>query len=1744
MFLKRSCIRGAAAVGIVGLPLLAMAAGPSPQSGKVSVDKAKAVQMLAKAANRFTENAGQWDKEARFASLSSDVDVWVTRSGANFDFHRSLGATRMGQVVRMGFAGGASSPISRGSNPDAGTYTYALEGLKRKGVAHRYESVWQRDVYPGVDVHYYTETGRPRYDLVVAPGADASRIGLTFAGASKVSVTPTKVVLGTQLGDVAHTKLFAYQLVNGAKKPIHAKFARRKDGSVGFAFGAYDHSKALVIDPLVYGSYYGGEGGWDEVRSVVADSVDGGVFLVGSTMSRDFIALQGPYSFNLQGARDGFIAKLRGDAYQNIYATFIGGSLSDYIQYAQVDPFGNLWVAGRTESSDFPTNTRPNIQSITMSGGATGGTFRLTYNRASTPALPFNISAANVKTALNNLSTLNGHVIDVTANGSFPNGTYTVTLDHTRPLAITASYTYVGDAKQTVNGEQLEGLAARYRIQLNNTAVPSAATADIIVRRGSVPTGGTFAISFNNPDPASGDPPVANVQTTTALAWNASGTTIQTALNKLTNLSNGTFTVTPAAGKASDGSLQITFTPQNGAPYAVGAPDAQGNPDIRELYISSGNSALLPRPTVTVSAPTTDIFVQRWARTSDGLLNPLPSQVLIFGGLKNETIAGFSVLQNDNPNPNDPVFFGFAGNTDARLAENTTDTLKAAYVARYTFDGTNITPVSVKYIGEGAPLIIGGFTIDRNGDSYIAGQLSPASGSNDILDPNASGDFTTVNPWPEGTLLRGQDMFVRKYNSDTTSIIYSGLIGGNLSEFVGGFDFDVDGKVYNTGSAIAVDLQGNAYVTGVTYSFNYPRTSGVFGETFTSNGNVVVTKISSDATHLVYSTNLKTSMDSLSPLYFTNQYFEGVGFKTLGGTILPAGIAVDGAGNAYVSGNAHPSWVNFPEPLGNSPGDPNEPTATGFGSVQLKDAIDPTWESPTTPEFPTTEGWINVLNPTATNLVFGSYIGGSMDEQVFAPYVDRFGDVWVVGSTVAERGYSRAGTTTVKNYDTRGPLPAGLISPLAFKAVGDQNGGANATLLYGGYQPDTGHRGGATGSPGTISVGYAKDGFMVKLRVSAPSVTSINLNPSTVPGGLGASTTGTVTLSSGAPAEGATIQLDLDTTTLASFSNSGQQSSTTVSIAPGGTTATFTIYTNAVPTTSAVHVKATYLGSFQIAQLNVVPWLQNLNITPDTTVGGNTISGRVTLAAVAPASGITVALSTDSPTLIGFPDPNNPDQNVETVTVAAGQTSATFNISTGGVSSTSFANVTASLLGVNRTAVVTLKTANILSLTFDPTVIPGLGTTKGTLKLDGKSGDNFPTVKLDLGVVPAGYRFYTLGAGGTKNYFSSVDGTGHTVGFLTIPSGLNSVDFYVETPFEATAVDRKVTASRSASGDYLAGSVSGTFRVSTAPLKSLTIAPTSVMAGETATGTVTLTQPAPTGGVVVNISLDPASNAALLGETYPLQVLVPEQATSVDFTIHTKVTAMSGPATVKFYASRDPNGSDKQPATLTINPVTISLSLDDTSLTGGRTTHGRVILAKTADTDIIVNLAVISGTSSLVSFPTTVTVRAGQTQSDDFTITTQAVASPTTLTIRAYLGANAATATVRSDAQITLMPIGVDRVRFIQAGSSTELSSISVKGGVSPAFKVRVYLNGASQTIGGTGTYFYIQLNNPSTAPITGLPQYPTKVFVPVGQTFVDLTANSKPVSRTVTVVVTAFTGTPTAKTSSASGSITVNKRS
>jgi hypothetical protein len=213
-----------------------------------------------------------------------------------------------------------------------------------------FAKVGYRGVYPGIDLIYYGNQGQLEYDYVLSAGAAPSSISLAFEGARHISISREgDLTLDTGGGSVLMRAPVVYQEIDGEKRLVAGRYVQRGKDEIGFEIGEYDREKALVIDPvLTYSTYLGGNGR-DRAFDIAVDSA-GNAYVTGETLSTNFPrAIFPPYVFY-----EAFVTKMNPAGSALVYSTYLGGGSEDAGFGVAVDSSGNAYVAGETWSSNFP----------------------------------------------------------------------------------------------------------------------------------------------------------------------------------------------------------------------------------------------------------------------------------------------------------------------------------------------------------------------------------------------------------------------------------------------------------------------------------------------------------------------------------------------------------------------------------------------------------------------------------------------------------------------------------------------------------------------------------------------------------------------------------------------------------------------------------------------------------------------------------------------------------------------------------------------------------------------------------------------------------------------------------------------------------------------------------------------------------------------------------------------------------------------------------------------------------------------------------------------------------------------------------------------------------------------------------------------------------------------------------------------------------------------------------------------
>ena len=461
----------------------------------------------------------------------------------------------------------------------------------------------------------------------------------------------------------------------------------------------------------------------------------------------------------------------------------------------------------------------------------------------------------------------------------------------------------------------------------------------------------------------------------------------------------------------------------------------------------------------------------------------------------------------------------------------------------------------------------------------------------------------------------------------------------------------------------------------------------------------------------------------------------------------------------------------------------------------------------------------------------------------------------------------------------------------------------------------------------------------------------------------GQSITGTVTLHTAAPSGGAVVDLVSQYPTRVIVP-------ATVTVPAGQTTATFTGSVADGPTAVTATVMGTYGGSshawyVQANRSEPTLVLGSLALGSPTVQGGGQVTGTVTFSGIGfvpGPGGAVVHLGSTNPAVASVPP---------SVTVPQGASSATFTITTSGVSANTPVTIVATRSSMQTKILEVLPAGGLSGLSFNPTTAVGSGGSTGTVTLGGPA--------------PSGGTVVTLTSSDTR--WVVVPAT------VTVPAGASSVTFTAATTSDPTQ-GRFASVSASAGGVERFATLNVNPPPPGATLSGVSVNPSSVTGGSPSTGTVSLTGAAPSGGAVVTLT---SSNPTAV--SVPASLTVPAGSSSAQFTATTSAVAATTPVTIT--AS---NAGVNRATNLTVNavaaPATLSaVAMNPASLTGGASSTGTVTLTSAAPTGGLA-VSFTSSNTAVASVPASVTVAAGAT-SATFSAATTTVAATTPVTITA-----------------------------------------------------------------------------------------------------------------------------------------------
>ena len=257
-----------------------------------------------------------------------------------------------GHVLRLTYLNANPSPVLIGEDKLASYSNYFMgrDTCKWRSRVGHFRSVLVKEVWPGIDVEYRVATEGTEAVYHVHPFADPSRIQLRYEGQNgPITVDANRCLhLRTSLGDVFEAAPFAFQDIHHQQREIPCRFALVDERTYRLRLGEYDASKEVVIDPLVYCSYWGGAS-ISNLYGGIAEDREHHKLVSGLTLGEAYFPLTpGAYCDSSEGWT-GYLSKFNAGGDTLLFSTFLGGGHQVPCHLA-ADVRGSVYVTGDIEN--------------------------------------------------------------------------------------------------------------------------------------------------------------------------------------------------------------------------------------------------------------------------------------------------------------------------------------------------------------------------------------------------------------------------------------------------------------------------------------------------------------------------------------------------------------------------------------------------------------------------------------------------------------------------------------------------------------------------------------------------------------------------------------------------------------------------------------------------------------------------------------------------------------------------------------------------------------------------------------------------------------------------------------------------------------------------------------------------------------------------------------------------------------------------------------------------------------------------------------------------------------------------------------------------------------------------------------------------------------------------------------------------------------------------------------------------
>lgn len=287
----------------------------------------------------FWENKGQLDSESgiRFYLGISGLNMFFKDNGITYVWTRKTesdtteASVYENEILSVEWLNANSSPIIRTIDPVVEERNYYNTDIP-EGVTgvQGFQKLVYEEIYPHIDLIFYSREKKLKYDFLLKPGADPSNIKMKYEGQEEISWNKDgSLTITTRLGELIEGSPFTYQKGRNGPILVNSSYILKKD-TISFSLSQYNENQSLFIDPSIeWATYYGAS--TNEVGTAVATDQAGNVFLAGYLDGAGGFGITTPFAHAelYQGGRSDALLVKFDNAGNRLWATYYGGAKED-----------------------------------------------------------------------------------------------------------------------------------------------------------------------------------------------------------------------------------------------------------------------------------------------------------------------------------------------------------------------------------------------------------------------------------------------------------------------------------------------------------------------------------------------------------------------------------------------------------------------------------------------------------------------------------------------------------------------------------------------------------------------------------------------------------------------------------------------------------------------------------------------------------------------------------------------------------------------------------------------------------------------------------------------------------------------------------------------------------------------------------------------------------------------------------------------------------------------------------------------------------------------------------------------------------------------------------------------------------------------------------------------------------------------------------------------------------------------